>query len=451
MKQILRVFVIMTTCCTLSLAGERLASAQKIYRTNLSKIQTEYKTEDQAIRKYYSDTLAQLLVKKENISDLDGWAAVKKELDRFENSSDIPETALVQSPESLKNLQTSCISKLFELSLAKEEKYRTLKDKYLAHLESLQTSLINERKMQIALEVKKEIDLISSDSYDPFAGTQQQPDSASEQQSESVQDTDESFIIYSGGEVPADLLGDRFKRQSVKLTEHGRRLTSILCDLFRDSSSEEETSKSQFYNTSTVTTGGSTTHCIRLALKTRNLQEIIQSPMVVIQYFARDISAGQIKKITPEQFDVQHIKLSRIEGQPTYIDLPETSTYKRQLQFRSNYGHSATHRAGKRYYGVIVSVFGDDNTLIYQCSTEESLARPATAEMPEESRESHIARLRNRMDTAQRVMQNARQTMNKAKGDPKLRKEFFDAQNEYERARREFQQYIEETWRHQER
>jgi hypothetical protein len=94
--------------------------------------------------------------------DLEGWMFVKKELERFEKEENIPAESSDDCPAVVKKLQDKYRPRIAGSS--KGDKTGTITKKYLESLEALKRKLTIDGKIQEALEVKAEIEKVSSKS-----------------------------------------------------------------------------------------------------------------------------------------------------------------------------------------------------------------------------------------------------------------------------------------------
>jgi len=151
--------------CGLFLGGTVAAAAEEepallrtyrdTYETELAKIEKDVAEGTKAIPANYKRSLETLGARLQKSADLDGLLAVRTESERFGKEKDVPETALVEAPAALRELQEGYRSARERVEVDKARRIVDLTDKYLAALQRMQDELTRGGKIEEAVTVKE--------------------------------------------------------------------------------------------------------------------------------------------------------------------------------------------------------------------------------------------------------------------------------------------------------
>ena len=140
-----------------------------VYRTELSRIAAQHAESLKALPPTYQAQLAALQKRLQSSGELDGYLGVTKEITRFaaaiqgeadpfEKNPEMPETALVTTPEALRAVQDQYLKDCKEKSDRRHKAIDDLSAAYIARLEALQIDLTKRGRINDAIAVKSEID-----------------------------------------------------------------------------------------------------------------------------------------------------------------------------------------------------------------------------------------------------------------------------------------------------
>ncbi|OVE74493.1 hypothetical protein BVX94_00160, partial [bacterium B17] len=152
--------MIMVCCTSIAFSAKppaQLAEIQKIYKSQLEKINKEYdKTVKEAPLKY-NQNLTALEKTLQSKGDLQGIMAVRKERDRFSLSKEVTDELLVTTPKPLKKLQQQYMASEIDADINKTEEINKLTEAYLKRLEKVKKSLTVKGNIDEALLIQAEI------------------------------------------------------------------------------------------------------------------------------------------------------------------------------------------------------------------------------------------------------------------------------------------------------
>jgi len=139
-----------------------LVPVKASFDSQLKEIQNDYNVKNRLWPINYERDLADLQKAFQSQGDLEGWQAVKLEMDRFKQGKIISEADLVDEPSQLKDLQERYISGSDVCELERDRSLVDLYERYQAKLLSMQTELTKAGKMKDALEVNGELKKVES-------------------------------------------------------------------------------------------------------------------------------------------------------------------------------------------------------------------------------------------------------------------------------------------------
>jgi len=334
-------------------ADGRLNAARATYQKSLGDIAKKYQERIQAWPSEYTNQLRSLQGKLQKAGDLENWAAVKKELDRFANNARITDADLAAEPADLRTLQVSFKDAASQLPSQKDREIVALYKKYYAHLESLKKELTVGGKFEDAVAVSEEMKRVQSSQEVTAAEFSVAAQDAARPQKPATPDSPDETPA-DGPAAPADAkdptvyplttvdgakvhgpgrragpLGDlAFKRMSLTDTEH-----SPLARGFRAAMWIGNQANTQY---------------VRLSLNTSDTGLSAENVKVVVEVYTKTQTHGP-KKVDPMVFEVQHVALPRVTSQANFVDC-----------------RPANIPSYMDLYGVIVSVFSAGGKLEFQ-------------------------------------------------------------------------------------
>jgi len=178
----------------------------------------------------------------------------------------------------------------------------------------------------------------------------------------------------------------------------------------------------------------STESAVRLTVRGTRVENELADLAVVVQYFAREVG-GPASRIEPIEQAVRFAHLPVLDVREVFVDLPPVTTSRSSRDYRS-FGYRSSSDRGRQFYGLIVSVFKDDNSLAYQGATAHHLLSYASRAKPE-TREVK----RKIYEEARRRYDEARDAYFREMTDEGLRSAYEDARKAYDRARDEYDRH----------
>ena len=137
-----------------------LSKHQQAYEQELAKNDTGVRKALEALPEQYLQALKKLEQTFQQAGDLDGLLQTRKEIERFTASKQLPDEASAQPLKALSDIQRKFVERSRDMNLNRNRQVVALADRYLAVLESLKKSLTVQGKIEDALQVNAEINLV---------------------------------------------------------------------------------------------------------------------------------------------------------------------------------------------------------------------------------------------------------------------------------------------------
>jgi hypothetical protein len=80
----------------------------------------------------------------------------------------------------------------------------------------------------------------------------------------------------------------------------------------------------------------------------------------------------------------RRVTIPNVDTLGVWLDFPDASIYRSSYKSSSLYRSSYTHKRGRTFYGIVVSVYETDKTLIFQAVSASTLLALAPAALPSE-------------------------------------------------------------------
>ena len=140
----------------------------ELFRGEVTKLSQQYTEAIKNLPSLLQEQLAALQKKLQDEGDLDGYLLVKAEIKRltqalkgesdpFEKIPELPDSALVEKPASLRDLQDKYIKAHKTKSDVRDKKVEDLARNYVQQMECLRTTLTKEGRIPDAIAVNEEI------------------------------------------------------------------------------------------------------------------------------------------------------------------------------------------------------------------------------------------------------------------------------------------------------
>lgn len=146
-----------------------MAELGQAFRVRAQELNTAYRSSVEMLPRQYEANVAALRERSQKNGDLDGVLAAHRELERykaamaaerdpFEETPEMPATAIVESPAELKQLQQQYVAHFKESAATRMRGIRDLTVKYIANLQKIQADLTRAGRIAEAVTVKSEAD-----------------------------------------------------------------------------------------------------------------------------------------------------------------------------------------------------------------------------------------------------------------------------------------------------
>lgn len=142
-----------------------------LFHSEVSRISVQFTESIRQLPGAFLSQLGALQKRMQETGDLDAYLAVSKEIERFtqatkgesdpfEKVPEMPDSALVDKPESLRTLQNQYVKACQDKGDHRRKQIEDLAGTYVAKLEALQKDLTIKNRIRDAIAVKKEVDRV---------------------------------------------------------------------------------------------------------------------------------------------------------------------------------------------------------------------------------------------------------------------------------------------------
>ncbi|MBM4163326.1 MAG: hypothetical protein FJ222_02635 [Lentisphaerae bacterium] len=351
----------------------------------------------------YIAALKTLQVKLQKTGDFDGWTAVENELARINADPDakpgIPPDA-ISRVDALLALQTKFRDVPSQLALDKNQKIVALSQRYIASLTALQTTLTKQGRMEEALVVNAEIKRVkgsaevvmaefelSSPAMHDGKGLPPTEDASvpvgSDPAVKAPAPLNEAVdVVTYVGKAPVSADSTFKPLRLLQTPAMGVKRKLSVSALMTSDSSETGVSSGDYYGLYKSSSG--TTSCrARVGLKSMASGSVLSNLIVVVEYYSKEVKSTS-GKITPEKMLFRRVTIPKVDTLGVWLDFPDASIYRSSYKSSSLYGSSYTYKSGRTFYGIVVSVYEADKTLIFQAVSASTLLTLAPVALPSE-------------------------------------------------------------------
>lgn len=180
--------------------------------------------------------------------------------------------------------------------------------------------------------------------------------------------------LYSG--VPPALSGVDLKTVALHQTEMGR-LGALNFAAMIGEQSRTERFRITGYNVITNSRETDSVFYIRVQMKPISGRPDVTNAHVVVQYFVRPAIKGS-KNVPPQEFALEYAGVDRLGTKQMTVDFPPLTIHKAVVERSALNPYSkrfdkVSFERGFEYYGVLVTVFGSDQSVIYQAGSNPNL------------------------------------------------------------------------------
>jgi hypothetical protein len=132
--------------------------------------------------------------------------------------------------------------------------------------------------------------------------------------------------------------------------------------------------------------------------------------------------------VQPKKVSERTSPLPPIAAAKYFVDCPPFSLSSHSTRYSSAYGYGSSYKHGMEFYGIIVSVFGADKSLLFQGASVPRLCSMGPTTCPQSP---DLEELRARHESTMRTLNQARDAffMNRTPDNERLFREAREASN----------------------
>jgi hypothetical protein len=407
----------------------KLTSLRSIYEENRKGIHARYADPVAKWPERYLEALRALQKRFQVAGDLESWKVAQAEAVRFQQDRDVTARSVVPRPQDLRDLQLHHGVARLDLTLARDRGLLDLHAKYVGALTRLQTDLTREGEIEAALKVNRELERARASSEvktmeadcdraeadkaaflslpppaapEPPTPPSPPPDTAKPPRSgsddkpsvETVRPPSkewDGFKFYEDAMPPA-LAGVKFATLTLRPTENQKAGSRIGVGCLIG-----ERTKA----------AAPTVHC-RLTLRSSSAMEATEGVLLAIEYYGRDLATDSAAGGQPQRIAEQLTTLPPLGAASLYVDCPPVTPGGAGAQFLGAFAPAGgTTKADTAFYGLILTLFGPDKSLIYQGASMPRLCSTALAQYPSQAEAAHAKAKLERAEAALKQAQDA--------------------------------------------
>ena len=404
-------------------------ATREIYQAKRDQIVKEHEGQISSLLDKYRKALAGLKDQARKQGDLQTVLEVDKEIQRLDKEKAPPAGAAFSAVEGLREKQAICASSARDAELAKSRKIVDLAGEYTNHLEQEKKRLTIEGRFDVAKNHADEIERVTRGETESAATRVVQGENkevAGPAGGPDDPDTTGMTDCIIHKDAPPPINDVAMKPQSLLGTRLGGRISQIIASARIGTINNMAVTRSSYSRTESGKIG----MILRLELKTHPSLREIRDVWVLVQYFGTDAGARGI--IKPRQIGAEPVRLAALSPKSVTIDFPAIEIEKHEYRSRDG-GYSS--KSGQDYHGLMVTVFGNDNAIIYQAVTHTTLQDHGESALAEVK----LAQGRIDLRTARSAYERARDAyQSAADGDGRedLLRRYHEARSRYEDLKR---------------
>ena len=376
-----------------------LADLKKQFEIAMRDAQKANRESLKTLQKAYTDSLAKLQADLQAKGEMQTVLVVRDEKTRFEQAGDIPAAALATEPAALRKLQDDWNTRCQQAPAAQAQKLVGISEKYMQQLAQLQKALTAKNDQEGLKAVAEETDRLLGNNVirealaTVKASKPATPEKTATATAEKPPETKPEattpaklepakivevgdYKFYPTGKEPAakDIRDQRLEFPTAERRNSAYFYVMSAKVYFDKAKMTGDKHNYSFY--STKIEAGDLVTMPRVTLASRN-KDIPEGSKLVIQYYSRHIT--RLNDIREER--VEHIKLPLISrGQSLSVDGQGISLNKSDRHDSDGY----RVRSGREYYGLVLTVFDNEEKLIIQQCTPSSLIKNCVAALAAE-------------------------------------------------------------------
>lgn len=353
----------------------------KRYSDTWRQIETRREERVSALKTQYLAALETLYQKAISKGDLDGVIAVKSEKDRILTDVSLADAERAALPEALKTQRLSYDQNSARVIKEQGDQLRQLYDKYKKMLELQEKKLTLQGLVDDALAVRAEKERMMDDL--PAAAGEQPAAPAAPAATKPVDPFTNaaqtaSYTFYKPGTEPPVSQKDMQKLQSFPASAQSRAAGMVYTLEIGVVTSKGKLQTSKNANTGwyTKSEAGTIFHKPRIWITGRN-KSIPAGSKLVLEYFSSNIQTSGRQKDCVEVIVLPTIP----QGKTVIVDGKGIGLYK--YEYEQNWGGGVSKsKQGREFEGLIVSIYGQDGSALFQQMTSQTLDEEVSPALP---------------------------------------------------------------------
>ncbi len=407
----------------------KLVSLRTIYEESRKGIHAKYADPVARWPERYGEALRALQKRFQVAGDLESWKVAQTETVRFQQDRDLTARAVVARPADLRDLQLRHGVARLDLVLARDRGLLELHAKFVAALTRLQTDLTREGEIEAALKVNRELERAR-------ASTEVKAMEADTERAESDRaallglppppppeppappttppETAKPPRVAPEDKPPAETVrppskewdGFKFYEDGMPPALAGVKLTTLTLRPTENQKAGSRIGVGCLIGERTKAVAPAI-HC-RLALRSSSALESTDGVLLVIEYYGRDLATDTSASGQPQRIAEQLATLPPLGTTSLFVDCPPVTPGGAAAQFLGAFAPAGTAaKAETAFYGLILSLFGPDKSLLYQGASMPRLCATALAQYPSAAETAQSKAKLERAEAALKQAQDA--------------------------------------------
>ena len=385
--------------CTAEAADSMLAKLKGVYEQTVFEYLAEYGEQQRDWQGKCQKVLEAERSRLQKSGDLDAWTIADRAVKQFEGTRDVTDKDIAAASGSTRKLLRRCRDMKRKYELKRDRRVVALHDKYIATLSQHQVELTQDGAIEEAFAVKAEIERAESShtvvaaraalapkkatakaSSSPPAKAASAPSaSKGDERDTKPKKTEDGTVIYPPGANPPRDSSLVYKRSTLKRSPHMSLASKVNVSAWEGTRSKGNSSTSG----SSFSKQRSDDRFLRLMIRTGQSGLELSDLYAVVEYFGYEFSSSSQRHVDPRRTSARIIKLDHLSQTSRYVDLSPARFATSHEGFHSSYSdYTYSQKSGRKYYGVIVSVFSNQGELLFQGATKPQLCERASAKSP---------------------------------------------------------------------
>lgn len=357
-----------------------LKSLREAFEIRLAQYESEFSSELGMASRNYLGKLEQLATAAQKAGNFEAWQEADKEMKRFRETQQLPETAAPGASGIMTELQQNSQAHIDECWQRRLSKVRDLAGKYKTRLESSVAEATRKGAFKDAAAWQAELQRLAELPLLQKAAEEQKApveDQEPEPQTETVSPVYQPFmpapppstapvesVSWVKGLTPQAEPGMTFRTQNLTITERMRvsRKVGLRAELAVQSAR-----------------GSGQTQILRLGVRPASASDLIEDAVMLVQFYGKEVSRRSAHVI-PRPIGFLKVELPALSGTHwNFCKLPPVSA---EQPLQPYIGGQQYQGPRLEYYGAVISIFDAEKSLVYQAITAPSLAAVAPEILP---------------------------------------------------------------------